>query len=100
MAKVEVGEVHVVYDPRIWYKRKRDFELNRDCWKRATIVKVYQNSFPTKDCEEMADVVFLYDGYLSHGHFTSMMDRMPAYSDFPSWADRLCEAGSCDCNMH
>lgn len=74
---MQEGEIHLVYDYRIWNKRKHDLNHNEDCWKKATIVKIYRDeptsSFPNG--EEMADVVFLHDGWLSRGHFTSVMDH-------------------------
>ena len=62
-----VGEWRVVFDAKLW--GGKDVGDNSQFWKTATITELDH----TEHGEEIATVMFHYDGRTSKGHFTSAM---------------------------
>jgi hypothetical protein len=54
--------IATVFDPVIW--GHRDVGDNSHCWKEARVLRRYR-----RDGLDLADVQFLHDGRVSHGHF-------------------------------
>jgi len=59
-----IGLHVLVYDSRVWEKRKRDLGENEDCWREAVILRLRG----VCGCQSLVDVKFL-DGCVSPGHF-------------------------------
>jgi hypothetical protein len=75
---MKVGEIHVVFDPVVWGGKDKDRNLH--CYRRARIERLYTSRYN----EQLADVTFLHDNRVSHGHFTQYFDAQPAYDRDPS----------------
>lgn len=58
------GRKVVAYDPRIWHERGYDLGHNEDCWKPATVLKVYVSRG-----DLLVDLLFDHNPRISHGHF-------------------------------
>jgi hypothetical protein len=77
MPKYNIGQKVKVYDSRVWRKYGRDIGHNEHCWKDARIENIRENVLficpPFEDYTYplLYDVVFLYDSFLSKGHFES-----------------------------
>lgn len=76
-----IGETIICYDSRIWNKRRKDIDENKDCWKEAVIKNIRTN---VKCCENtdnehihniLFDVRFIHDNYFSKGHFLSSIRK-------------------------
>lgn len=75
----EIGEHAIVFDPRIWHKQGKDINHNEACYKEAVIENIRYN-VPSYNNQWFYDVLydvrFLYDGFLSRGHFESSISKI------------------------
>jgi len=77
-----IRDIVYCYDPRIWNKRGYDLNNNEDCWKEAVIINIRRD---VKCCENtdnehihdiLYDVNFLYDNFISKGHFETSIKKV------------------------
>lgn len=74
----EIGEHIRVFDPRIWRQQGGDINHNEACYKEAVIenIRYKTRGFNENIYDVIFDVRFLYDGFLSLGHFESAVSKI------------------------
>lgn len=67
---IKTGDTIKVFDPREWFKQGKDIGHNENCYKYAIVEDIRYNTLTDYGFYPVLyDVIFIHDGFHSHGHF-------------------------------